>query len=223
MSKKTKFKPCRPRIWKGRYCRIPGKTTVFHAKADGSMEVYWENKADSIRYTAVAVDSPAIAELIDAVNDYKVEVTGIRGGGFLINEFGQVLVPDSDSRERRIGLVGEFEGPLEFVDGEEEVFNLMAEEYSDPGESWDLPYVGMFFNLMADNRIRYKHTIQDAKKPVFLPCDSDALVEALREVRPSGLLRFIVNLHGVVLTRIEPDWSPVFVCRLDYDQWFEKE
>jgi hypothetical protein len=81
----------------------------------------------------------------------------------------------------------------------------------------------MRFNLMSDDRIRFKHQTADGERNLYLGSDADALVEALREVRPSGTIRFVVNLHGVVLTKTEPDWTPVFVCRLDYDEWFDKD
>ena len=36
-------------------------------------------------------------------------------------------------------------------------------------------------------------------------------------------MRFIVNLHGVVVTKTEPDWQPVFVGFINPDRWFPKE
>lgn len=222
MSKKTKFTQCRPRKWTGRYGRIPGKTPVFRARADGTMEVYWSVHGEDTWLTSEAVADPAIEELIEAINKYKLDATGSRGGSFLINEFGQVLVPSGGSRS--IMLVGELQGVPEFEDPcTDDLFHLAGEDFDGPGEEWELPYVGMRFNLMSDDRIRFKHQTADGENNVYLASDADALVEALRKVRPSGTIRFVVNLHGVVLTKTEPDWAPVFVCRLDYDEWFDKE
>ena len=57
-------------------------------------------------------------------------------------------------------------------------------------------------------------------------------MKALRSVRPFGAVRFIVNPERVVLTKRPPrgewqasdeSWEPVYVGRLNLQEWFERE
>lgn len=212
-----------PVPWEGRYGRIPGKTPVLRTRADGSVEAYWNPWATDEWLTSRAVEEPAILALAEAVNDLKLEKTGNRGGGFLINEFGQVLVPIGPSGERF--WVGDMEGCPEFLDPREDgtTFTLDISSTTPLGTPWDRPYIGMKFNLSDDDVIRFRHSVEDMQQMITLQKKSSNLVSALRSVRRFGSIRFIVNLHGIALTKAEPDWQPVYICHLDRSEWFEKE
>ena len=63
--------------------------------------------------TCSAVRCAAAEELANAVERAKRHAGGGGGGSFVINEFGQVLVPASDGGGRRF-LAGQLEGRLLF-------------------------------------------------------------------------------------------------------------
>src|SRR5262245_42601889 len=98
MSGSLAFNICSPRQWEGRYARIPGDRSVFHVQANGGRWrpiILWHREAGL--GTCMAVDSPAVRELTEAVIAAKRQLGGTAGGSFQINEFGQVLVPASDN------------------------------------------------------------------------------------------------------------------------------
>ncbi len=63
------------------------------------------------------------------------------------------------------------------------------------------------------------------------PVQDRDLIRKLRKIRRHGAVRFIVNPYGLVLTKepsgefdfSEDKWEPVYVGRIDYTKWFEKE
>ena len=68
------------------------------------------------------------------------------------------------------------------------------------------------------------------KIPQYPPHQDQDLIEAIREVRHWGSVKFVVNPFGLVLTKRperqqwdEEKWDPVYVGRIDYQQWFAKE
>src|SRR5436305_1549553 len=110
MSSSVVFNICTPRLWAGRYARIPGDRSVFHVQANGGRwcsVIFWQRE-DGLG-TCVAVDSPTVRQLTAAVTAAKRQLGGTGGGSFQINEFGQVLVPASDNSGRRL-IIGELSG-----------------------------------------------------------------------------------------------------------------
>src|SRR5262245_6530638 len=109
-----RFKSCRPMIWKGRYARIPGDTSVFHLRQiKGRMRLIIEWDTEEGVAICAALDCDPVKKLTEAVARTKRLAGGSGSGSFIINEFGQVLVPASDGSGRRY-LAGSLEGQLLF-------------------------------------------------------------------------------------------------------------
>jgi hypothetical protein len=179
----------------------------------------------------VAVDSAAVRQLTAAVIAAKRRLGGTGGGSFQINEFGQVLVPASDNSGQRL-IVGELSGSILFKDPfqDDMLIDLGDVRGLRCGDPWPKPYVGCPYNLSGRSQIYfYRMHAEGGNSEYPLAQDGD-LVRALRAVRRTGAVRFIVNPHGVVLTKrpngrwqAEEEWEPVFVGRINLNRWFKKE
>lgn len=227
------FKSIRATEWRGRYARIPGDNTVFHLKSiNGRMwpTILWST-VDGIG-TCAACECGAAAELARAVEGAKRNLGGTGGGSFVINEFGQVLVPACDGTHRRL-LAGELKGRLLFENpfDEDDPIDIGDSSYLHLGDPWRLPYVGSPFNLSQSSKIYFYHTDHEGGQSVYPPQQDRFLVQALRSLRRTGAVRFIVNPFGVVLTKCpvqnkrspEDEWQPFYVGRINLNMWFKKE
>lgn len=212
-----------PVAWTGRYNRIPGKEPVFKAKVDGTLLAYWKPWPGDECLTSLFVDCPGVRQLASAVNLAKEAQVGVPGGAFQINEFGQVICPTGHGSDRY--WVGTVAGVPQFHDPRDgaKPFTLQEPAASAAGKPWERPYIGMKFNLDANDSIYFQQDDGDTRTKLRLSKADPALVRRLRQVRGDGAgLRFVVNLHGVVLTKIEPGSQPVFVGHVDHCQWFSK-
>ncbi len=228
------FLPIKGRPWDGRYTRVPGDTAVFHVRyVDGSLRVVIEWNLEGDRCTCVALHDPNVKQLVANVVQAKRAMGGNHGGSFQVNEFGQVLVPASDGRGLRM-LVGEARGSLRFDHPYEDCTFTLADSFGlTRGDAWPLPYIGMPFNLSRRSRVYCKREDLESSEAEFLPLSNRELVSALRDIRPYGAVRFLVNPERIVLTRRPPEgrmdmseeegWEPIFVGDLDLSQWFTKE
>lgn len=230
----TRFHECRPTEWNGRYARIPGDGTVFHLKViDGRLwpVVLWDT--EGARATCRARQCDAAAQIADAVAAAKRRLGGDGGGCFLINEFGQILVPASDGRGRRY-VVGHIEGGLLFENPfcPQEPIDLGESGNLRTGDPWRLPYVGVPYNLHGRRSEVYFYKQDESRGAAVYPARQDQeLIRALRALRPHGAVRFIVNPAGLALTKRpvngnespEDSWMPVFVGTISPNHWFEKE
>ena len=227
------FKSCAPTLWAGRYARIPGDSSVFHLRfAAGRMWPSIEWVTEEGTGTCSAVPCAAAEQLARAVENAKRAAGGSGGGAFVINEFGQVLVPASDGGRRRF-LVGQLSGRLVF----ENPFNngppvdLGDAGDLQPGDPWTMPYIGFPYNLNGRSQIYFYRIDDDGGQSVYPPRQDAALIQALRCVRRTGAVRFIVNPAGLVLTKRpkgaqwspEESWESVFVGRINVNLWFERE
>jgi hypothetical protein len=170
-------------------------------------------------------ESSAVRQFAKAINRVKRKYSGHPGGSFVINEFGQVITPIMKSRDRY--LVGELKGPLYFEDPEEDGKYLTLEGNGYKcGDRWDLPYLGIQYNLHRDDYIYFwKQKDEEGFREDLEVHDID-LIRSLRKIRKYGPVRFLVNHYGVVLTKKEvstDDWVPVYVGKINYNKWFEKE
>lgn len=216
------------RIWNGRYARIPGVESVFRVRWNYERKDWWvcliiKNNLD--KYICWALEDKGIRYLTKGVNDGKrFLINGHpRGGSFLINEYGQVLVPSSDGDDRRV-IVGEISGDIWF-NFKNSVFNLRTIKNTSVGAVWDRPYIGIPYNLSAENNIYFKRKDYEGIRIEYLNKEYEELIQNLRRIRPYGAVKFIVNPYGIVLTKkyINNNWMPVFVQKLDYKKWFKKE
>lgn len=221
------------KIWKGRYRRIPGRESAFHVKRhNGSWSIVAYLRRESEVGTCAVVDSLAARQVTEAVNTVKRRLTGRRGGSFLINEFGQVLVPRSDKSGYR-EFVGEISGSFDFHNpfDDNETFNLNDTSGLRCGDRWLMPYVGIPYNSSSRNEIYFWRADNEGGQCEYPPVQDRLLLRALRAIRPYGAVRFLVTCNGVVLTKrpnedwriSEKDWNPVFVGRINFSRWFAKE
>jgi hypothetical protein len=228
----TQFDECRPTVWSGRYARIPGDCTVFHLHHVGGRlwpVILWE--ADG-RATCKAVECDAAADLAESVGRAKRFAGGNGTGSFVINEFGQVLVPASEGSGRRY-LAGRLTGRLLFENPfcPDELIDLGDDDRLQPGDPWKLPYLGVPYNLHRDGMIYFYKEDESGGRMTFPPRQDQGLIRAIRSIRPTRAVRFIVNHAGLVLTKCGPEgrstseesWQPVYVGSITPNLWFEKE
>ncbi len=217
------FQEREPVRWSGRYRRIPGRQPVLHVRRDNSIDIVWEGGDDTC--ICKACMTPEVRSLARAINRVKRERTGQPGGSFVINEYGQVICPVADGSFERF-YVGDCLGAIPFVWPDGDSFTLNDDDDLEPGDDWILPYIGIAFNLSRNNRIYFPLREGYDTECVYPPQQDRQLIQALRAVRGSGGFRFIVNPHGIVLTKVEDDpfiWQPKYVGRIDYERWFPRE
>lgn len=162
--------------------------------------------------------------MVNAVNLAKQGHGHQAGGSFQINEFGQVICPVGAGPERY--WVGGVTGVPSFADPREigTTFELRLPVSTKAGTPWERPYVGMKFILDANDSIYFQEEDGDVKRKIRLGKIDADLIHRFRQVRGCGqAVRFIVNLHGVVLTKTEPGWQPVFIGYIDPNRWFPKQ
>src|SRR5947209_4212546 len=102
----VQFCACRPAPWGGRYGRLMGDGAVFHLRYVGGRlwpVLLW--KTDEGVATCRAFNCAATVKLVEAIAQAKQQAGGEGGGSFLVNEYGQVLVPATEGGGRRF-LVG---------------------------------------------------------------------------------------------------------------------
>jgi len=210
-----------------------GDCAVFHLRyTKGRLwpVLIWETD-DGIA-TCRAIDCVATIDLVDAVARAKRSAGGEGGGSFLINEYGKVLVPASDGDGRRF-LAGRLEGTLLFENPflPEEPIDLGLHEPLENGDPWKLPYIGIPYHLHRRGNIYFYQNDESGGRSIFPPQQDSQLIRAIRNVRPYGPVRFLVNPAGLVLTKIpsnihrrsEDHWEPVFVGSINPNLWFKEE
>jgi len=208
--------------WFGRYRRIEGRQSVFHVRVDNTVDLLWRDGPDEL--VCPAEMTPDLVGLAMAVNRVKRRYTGRAGGAFIINEFRQVICPVADFSEDRY-YVGDCSGAPVFIDPRGFRFTLDDDRRLQPGDLWDRPYVGVPYNLSARGQV-YFPVRSGIDTECMRPPEQDAtLIAALRHIRFGEPARFIVNPHGIALTKVCQGgvWQPVYVGRLDYQLWFERE
>jgi len=225
------FKVSITKPWQGRYSRPFGKTSTFKIKytmEHGFWPVVEWDSSDG-RSICPACDCNNIEELVKAINKAKIRMSGGEGGAFVINEFGQVIVPSIWGYGERL-LVGEVEGVLLFEDPcGGDIIDLSDDTGLQTNDPWDKPYVGVQYNLHRDSNIYYYDSELGSSE--YPPKQDRELIKKLRKIRRYGAVRFIVNQYGLVLTKIpegeyredDDKWVPVYVGRINHNLWFRKE
>ena len=231
----TRFTASKPRIWSGKYSRIPGDNSTLHVTmVDGRWQPNARRSIGADTAQCNMVISSASTALASAVIDGKKLLGGSDGGSFLINEFGQVLVPAQNYSTRsgnQIALVGTISGPLMFNDpfSNDAPFDFSDTSILQSGSAWERPYVGLQYNLSKSNEIYFWDYTSTAGKKVVPPIQDSALISAIRQIRPRKAVRFLVSYNGIVLTKVpvgdlsEEFWEPRYVGRINKRRWFAKE
>ncbi len=229
----THFHVCPPMPWNGRYGRVMGDSAVFHLRhTDGRLWPVLDWETDAGVATCRAIDCAAAVELVDAVAQVKRHVGGNGGGSFLINEYGKVLVPATDGAGQRF-LAARLNGILLFENPfrPEEPIDLGDDKLLENGDPWKLPYLGIPYHLHRRGSIYFYQHDESGGRSIYPPQQDFELIRAIRNVRPYGPVRILVNPAGLVLTKVpcgsrehsEDCWQPVFVGSINPNLWFEEE
>lgn len=220
------FNRIRPERWQGRYRRPKGDESAYHVDANGVITLRWRDIEQGYKFDCRVPGTPASQELAMAVNNLKRQKASWPGGTFTINEFGQVICPVQNSRERFI--VGRAKGPLYFEDPWEDgkLISLFECDCLDCGDEWKRPYLGIQYQLHAGDHFYFWNEAAEGSQKTYPKRQDKELIEKIRELRPNGAVRIIVNQHGIVLTKkpvARNLWKPVFVGKINYGLWFEME
>lgn len=218
------FVACTPTPWRGRYATIPGSTATYHLIIRNGRwwpAIYWNTDESELK--CHAVESQASNELATAVNRAKMALCRSEGGSFIINEFGEIIVPSLHGNGPRM-LAGRLSGKLLFEHPLDFRSNIDLGDCSglQPGDPWKLPYVGMPFKFTATGQIQFHHKDGDDTVALLPERQDPKLVRDLRMIRPQGG-RFIVNHGGLVLTKLTEgrgEHQAVFVGQIDKHFWF---
>lgn len=228
------FCPEVPRPWMGRYNRIPGEASVFHIRFSRVVGHFWPLALSRINGEILEylfADCSATRTLTAHICRLQQRINGFPGGSFVINEYGQVLVPDTNEYRSRY-YVGRLIGDWKLRDPENlsRLVSLDADVTMRCGDVWARPYVGVPYRLSRSDRIYFVQRLPDGEKILYPRKQDLRLIALLRRLRKWGPMSFIVNPFGVVLTKqadclssYEEVWTPVFVGRVDYSTWFERE
>lgn len=229
-----RFLPCEPKEWTGRYDRIPGDSSVFHLRWRWDWGCFWpmaEGKCGSEKAFYWFENKKAVRDLANSVARVQLRFNGREGGSFTINEWGQVIVPSGEGDRRRY-LAGVLRGSWSLVapDDVNGRVSLEDDDGLECGDPWDRPYVGLPYHLSKRGYIYFVHRSPGKDVLRYPPYQDTDLINAIREIRPWGAVKFIVNSFGLVLTKRpsrgqlnEENWDPVYVGRIDYERWFENE
>lgn len=229
-----RFEVCEPAEWLGRYDRIPGDQSVFHLRWRAACGCFWpmaEWRRGSEKADCWFEDKEAIRQMRTAIAEVQRRFNGNPGGSFVINEWGQVIVPSVEGDRRRF-LVGSLSGSWCLVspDDERELVSLEDDRGLRCGDPWNRPYVGIPYHLSERGWIYFVHRAPHGESVVYPPLQDEALIESIRSIRRRGPVKFIVNPFGLVLTKRptqgwldEEEWEPVYLGRINYRRWFPKE
>jgi len=215
---------------------VPGNRSEFHLRYLGGR--LWPVALlvdDDEEITFPAVDSPATRALVEAVCAGQRAAGRQPGGAFSVNEFRQILVPAGRWDDFPAYHVGQLEDGLLFENPDTGARTRLGPPAGlRPGNRWPLPYVGIIYNLSRRSEVyAWRQGSEEEWKESAPGNGAREIVEALRRIRGRGAVRFLVNLRGVVLTR-RPDkdwsfgpedetWEPVYVGKINRNDWFEKE
>ncbi len=134
-------------------------------------------------------------ELVKMVNKIKIEVNGVPGGPFYINEYHQVIVPAGNPAIYYLGcdyaedLIFEFEGCQ--ISGKP--YDLNGNPLH-PGDAWKGPHAGIPFKLKAGGRdISYEKQIRPKVRKEFT---LSSYVGDQAAQRVAAKIRAIVGFDG---------------------------
>lgn len=221
------FTPCQVSDWAGFYYVPANKESRYYVNNKDELFFRWED--DSSYYECPALMTVEVQRLAKAVNNAKAQYSNRRrkGGKFVINEYGDIIVPYKPSSFDNYApkLVGHWAGEISFESpNDDEMLSLNPDRYKH-GDTWELPYLGSKYNLAARNYVymQFRHNAGvSCIKPASMP---QTLIKKIRLLKPEGGISFIVNTHGVVITKVQQgrSWIAKYVGTIDYNQWFTRD
>ena len=203
--------------WTGFYQRPMGNEPCFHVSRQNIIQII-KNDGYNIYIYNADMNSSGMNQLAISINQCKAQFAGVSGGSFSINEYGDVIVPLNNSSA--IKVVGCWSGKMYFYDG---TTRFSLDEAFQPGADWPYPYLGMKYHLAQRDYIYREINTAGGTSYETLPFQCNSLVNALRAIRPTGPMTFVVNPSGVVLAKKQVPqgtYSPCYLGKLDYTQWF---
>ncbi len=164
--------------------------------------------------------------LVDMVNNVKMEINGQKGGAFYINEYGHVLVPAN--RGEPCYFAGTYKEILEF-DLEGDPISAKAPKTLSPGNTWLGPHVGIPYTLKSGARdISFKKMITPTRSKEFLLSEYVGSIKAEALARRLGVHKGISG--GTIYineaqeffapVQIGEEWTYTFLGGIDHDAWF---
>lgn len=216
-----KFTPITPVRWTGHYERIPGRSTCYHVSAYGEIRIRWYREDED--FVLPAKNCPTVQLLARKLNAVKKKYNGWGGGSFIINEFGNVLVPTTRRPDFPRFHIGDFVGDLSFQNPfeEDDYFTLGDAQGIEPGQAWPWPYIGNSYHMTHEGDIYRLMRENDWTTKVSSPHRDRRLESILKKLRPTGC-RFIVNHYGYVITKVQKRgvWEPYYVGKINFARWF---
>jgi hypothetical protein len=166
-------------------------------------------------------------DLVEKINNVKLELTSTPGGAFYINEYRDVLVPDTING----GCVyaGNYTRDLEF-DYNGILITPRAPQDLRPGDPWPGPHAGIRYTLAASGgEIRYELKSGRNIRERWLSDDvgrsaADELARRVATIKGNSGGRFYVNEACEIfapLTRAEGGVEYVYIGPLADSAWFD--
>jgi len=169
------------------------KYSVVHS-ATGAMEIRLVYRISNRERQLLSTDHHP--DLVEMVNSVKGQLHGVPGGAFYVNEYRDVLVPDTTAG--RCLYAGNYRRDLEF-DYNGSVISPRPPEGLQPKDPWPGPHVGIKYVLVAggndikyelkSGRTRLEHRLSD-----YVGADyAGELARRISEIKGSDGGRFYIN------------------------------
>jgi hypothetical protein len=199
------------------------KYSVVHSAA-GSMEIRLVYRVSNREKALLTTDRHD--ELVDMVNQVKLELTGDPGGAFYINEYRDVLVPDTINGGSI--YAGNYTRDLEF-DYNGTPITPRPPQGLKPGDPWPGPHVGIRYILMPAGRdIRYELKSSRATLEHWLSDDvgtrpANELARRIAAIKGNSGGRFYINEASEMFAPLDAEEGGVdylYIGPLEDSAWF---
>ncbi len=172
-------------------------------------------------------------DLIEMVNEVKIQLTGFPNGSFYINEYHQVIVPIKNSYGiTEYYCAGKYHEPLRFeFEGKVlsgEPVDLDGNQLK-PGDDWLGPHPGISYVLKAGGHdIYYTYSPRpNVTKKVFLSKvigieKAKRVAGDIASIKGSCGGRFYVNEFGCIFAPINSEYKQLYkyIGQISKEEWF---
>jgi hypothetical protein len=180
--------------------------------------------SNRVRELLATNDHGALADMVNAV---KTDISGVPGGSFYINEYGDVLVPSQDGN---CYWAGNFDSRLEFRTEDGVVVTPSAPHDLEPGDAWPGPHVGIRYVLMAGGQdVRYERKVSERRVEIVQLSDEVETAAArqtaarIAAVKGASGGRFYINEAGEMFGPVSSnDFADfVYIGHIEDSSWFK--